>query len=161
MPYVRFYPPADRHVILVHTLGQAQAALNAAQAHGDAIALRSAPGAANYAGLAFLKALFDGAAQACPGARHSVIVDCGTDAALAHRAMVMGFRRIAFSGPGAMRDKLAQIALKCGAKIAPARPPADALDLLDSHDPAGACAAYLQRRKTRKRGKNRALREGD
>ncbi|MEC9453696.1 MAG: hypothetical protein VYE58_01290 [Pseudomonadota bacterium] len=123
--------------------------------------MRSAPGAANYAGLAFLKALFDGAAQACPETRHSVIVDCGADAAVAHRAMVMGFRRIAFSGTGAMRDKLAQIATKCGAGLAPSRTPAYALDLLDSHDPPGVCTAYLRRRIPRKRGNNRALREGD
>jgi len=123
--------------------------------------LRSAPGAARYAGLAFLKALFDGAAQACPEARHSVILDCGGNAALAHRAMVMGFRRIAFTGPGAMRDKLAHIAAKCGAGLAPVRAPADALDLLDSHDSAGSCAAYLESRKARKTGKNRALRQGD
>ena len=126
-----------------------------------AITLRSAPGAARYAGLAFLKALFDDAAQACPKAHHSVILDCGGNAALAHRAMVMGFRRIAFTGPGAMRDKLAHIAAKCGAKLAPTRAPADALDLLDSHDPAGSCAAYLELRKARKTGKNRTLRQGD
>ena len=108
------------------------------------------PGAARYAGLAFLKALFEGAAKACPEARHSVILDCGRDAALAHRAMVMGFRRVAFSGPSAMHRKLAQIAAKCGAGMAPARVPADALDLLDSPDPAGACTAYLERRKAAK-----------
>ncbi len=145
----------------MHTLGDAEAALNAAHAQGIAITLRSAPGAARYAGLAFLKALFDGAARACPEARHSVILDCGADATLAHRAMVMGFRRIAFSGPGAMRTKLAHIAAKCGAALAPARAPAGALDLLDSPDPAGACAEYLGRRTPTKGGKNRALREGD
>ncbi|GEM_PF-2169801 len=136
-------------------------ALNAAHAHGSVITLRSAPGAARYAGLAFLKALFDSAALAYPEARHSVIVDCGGDAALAHRALVMGFRRIAFTGPGAMRDKLVQIAAKCDAKLAPVRAPADALDLLDSHDPAGSCAAYLESRKARKTGKNRTLRQSD
>ena len=126
-----------------------------------AVTLRSAPGAARYAGLTFLKALFDGAAQACPEAHHSVILDCGSDAALAHRAMVMGFRRIAFTGPGAMRDKLAQIAAKCGAKLAPTHAPADTLDLLDSHDPAGSCGAYLELRKTRKTGKNSTLQQGN
>ena len=126
-----------------------------------AITLRSAPGAARYAGLAFLKALFDGAAQSCPKAHHSVILDCGSDAALAHRGMVMGFRRIAFTGPDAMRDKLVYIGAKCGAKLAPPLAPADALDLLDSHNPADSCAAYLELRKARKTGKNRALRQGD
>ena len=105
-----------------------------------------------------MKALFEGAARACPEARHSVILDCGSDAALAHRAMAMGFRRIAFKGPRAMHEKLAAIAAKCGAALAPARAPAGALDLLDSPDPAGACKAYLQRRGG---VKNRALRESD
>ncbi|MDP6473758.1 MAG: hypothetical protein QF449_12195 [Alphaproteobacteria bacterium] len=123
--------------------------------------MRSAPGAARYAGLAFLKALFDGAAAACPDARHTVILDCGNDAALAHRAMVMGFRRIAFSGPRAMGGKLAQIAAKCGARLAPARTPATALDLLDSPDPAGACTAYLERRGGAKRGKRGSGRKSD
>ena len=130
----------------MHTQGDAEAALNAAQRASLAITLHSAPGAAQYAGLAFLKALFDGAARAFPETPHSVIVDCGADAALAHRAMVMGFRRVAFSGPGTMRDKLAYIAAKCGAGLTPARAPAGALALLDSPDPAGACAAYLERR---------------
>lgn len=75
--------------------------------------------------------------------------------------MVMGFRRVAFSGPGAMREKLTRIGAKCGARLAPPRIPANTLDLLDSHDPAGACTTYLEPRKARKRGKNRALREGD
>jgi hypothetical protein len=123
--------------------------------------LRSAPGAARYAGLAFLKALFDGAAKACPEARHTVILDCGGDAALAHRAMVMGFRRIAFSGPRAMDGKLAQIAAKCGARLAPARAPANALDLLDSADPAAACTAYLGRREAARKGKRGSGRKSD
>ena len=161
MPYVRFYPPADTPIILVHTLAHAEAALKAARAQALGIALRSAPGAAHYAGLAFLKALFEGAARACPSAEHSVILDCGADAALAHRALVMGFRRIAFSGPRAMRDKIGQIAAKRGAGLAPARAPAHALDLLDSLDPAGACAAYLERRESPKGGKNKVLRQGD
>ena len=40
-------------------LGDAEAALNAARAQGFATTLRSVPGAARYAGLAFLKALFE------------------------------------------------------------------------------------------------------
>ncbi len=131
--------------------------MQAAYSRGHPVTLRSPPGAAQYAGLAFLNSLFDGAAKTCPEAKHSVILDCGADGALAHRAMAMGFRRIAFSGPRAMRDKLIGIAAKCGAQLAPARTPKGALDLLDSPDLAGALAAYLERRVTAKSGKNRAL----
>jgi len=72
--------------------------------------------------------------------------------------MAMGFSRIAFSGAKAMRAKLADIAAKSGARLASARPPRGALDLLDSPDPAGAAAAYLERGAAAKSGKNRALR---
>ncbi len=120
--------------------------------------MRSAPGAGHYGGLAFLKALFDGAAKAYSEAEYSVILDCGTDAALAHRGIVMGFHRIAFSGAKPMRDKLAKVAAKSGARLAPARPPRDALDLLDSPDPAGTAAAFLERQGAAKSGYNRALR---
>jgi hypothetical protein len=72
--------------------------------------------------------------------------------------MTLGFHRIAFSGPRAMRDKLAAIAAKCGAEPAPARAPQHALDLLDSPDPAAAIAAYLDSRAPAKSAKNRALR---
>ena len=114
-----------------------------ALSYGQAVTLRSAPGATHYCGLAFLKALFDGASKAYPEAEYSVILDCGADAALAHRGIVMGFRRIAFSGKKPMRDKLAAVAVKSGAHLAPARPPRGALDLLDSPDPADAIAVFL------------------
>lgn len=139
----------------MHTLAQAEAALRAGQARGLNITLRSAPGAAHYAGLGFMKALFESAAGTNPRAKHSVILDCGADAALAHRAMVMGFHRIAFSGPRAMRDKIAQIGRKCRAEMAAPRAPSHSLDLLDSHHPEDCAGAYLDRRRAPKRGISR------
>jgi len=136
----------------VHSRAQAEAALWAAQSYGQAITLRSAPGATHYGGLAFLKALFDGAAKAYPKAEYSVILDCGADAALAHRGIAMGFHRIAFSGAKPMRDKLAAVAAKSGARLAPSRPPRGALDLLDSPDPTGATEAFLDRQGSAKSG---------
>ncbi len=135
--------------------------LRAAHTRSTYVTLRSAPGAAHYAGLSFLKALFENAAEANPEVKHSVIIDCGADAALAHRAMTAGFRRIAFSGPRAMRDKLGQVGRKCGAELAPARAPAHILDLLDSPHPEDACGAYLGQPKGPKSRKNTGLRQGD
>jgi len=80
---------------------------------------------------------------------------------LAHRAMVMGFHRIAFSGSRAMRDKLSQIGRKCRAKMAPAAIPTHTLDLLDSPHPAVTCSTYFDRRSALKTRKNTGLRQGD
>ena len=75
--------------------------------------------------------------------------------------MVTGFRRIAFSGPRAMREKLAQIGRKCRAEMAPARAPSHALDLLDSPDPEGTCGTYFDQQRAPKSRKNTGLRQGD
>ena len=76
---------------MVHHLEQARAALAAAAELGCAIELRSAPGAAGYAGVGYLKALGDEVG-------HELLVDCGDDAGLVMAALRTGCRRIAFSG---------------------------------------------------------------
>ena len=142
---------------MIHTLAQAEAALRAAHARSLHVTLRSAPGAANYAGLDFLKPLFETAARSNPEAKHNVIIDCGSDPALAHRAMVMGFQRITFSGPSAMAEKIAQIGKKCGARLVPTRTPAHVLDLLDSPHPENACETYLDQRRAQQTKKKTNL----
>ena len=132
--------------ILVHELAHAQAALEAAARTGSAVTLRSAPGAVAYAGLGYFKALFDDAAAAHAATRHGVVLDCGDDGARAHRALVIGFRQVAYGGPARIGAKLADIAARLGAKIVRGGPPPGALDLRDSGDPLGAATAYLERR---------------
>jgi hypothetical protein len=80
--------------VVVHDRAQAEAALAAAAEVGCAIWLRSAPGAAGYAGVGYLKALGDVLG-------HEIVVDCGDDAGLAMAALRTGCRRLAFSGPAA------------------------------------------------------------
>lgn len=127
----------------MHDLAQARAALEAAARADVAIVLRSAPGAAQYAGLGFLEAVFAEAQAAVPGARSTVTLDCGDDAALAHQALRHGVRDLRFSGPKALREKLAEIAGPLGAQVSAKKPPRHALDLLHSDDPAADCDAYL------------------
>ena len=74
---------------MVHHLEQARAALAAAAEAGCAIELRSAPGAAGYAGVGYLKALGEQAGQ-------ELVIDCGEDAGLAMAALRTGCRRLAF-----------------------------------------------------------------
>ena len=95
---------------MVHHLDQARAALAAAAEIGCAIELRSAPGAAGYAGVGYLKALGDEAA-------HELLIDCGGDAGLVMAALRTGCRRIAFSGTAELGRRLTDMAEQLGATL--------------------------------------------
>jgi len=104
-------------VVVVHHLEQARVALRAAAEAGCSIELRSAPGAAGYAGVGYLKALGDQAG-------HELWIDCGDDAGLVMAALRTGCRRIVFSSGDEMRCRLSDIAEQMGAAlIAEARTP--------------------------------------
>ena len=95
---------------MVHHLEQARASLRAATEAGCAIQLRSAPGAAGYAGVGYLKALGDQAG-------HELLVDCGDDAGLVMAALRTGCRRIVFSGGDEVRRRLSDMAEQLGAAL--------------------------------------------
>ena len=140
---------ARRPAIVVHDLDQATAALRAAAAAGVPVTLWSAPGAASYAGLAFLRAVFEKAAEAVPEADHDAIVDCRGSGALAHEALSRDFGGVAFTGRGAMRKTLQAIADGQGNRLVTAGPGRRALDLAHSSDPARKSADYLANRRAR------------
>jgi hypothetical protein len=96
--------------VVVHHLEQAQTALAAAAELGCAIELRSAPGAAGYAGVGYLKALGDELGR-------ELLVDCGDDAGLVMAALRTGCRRIAFSGSDELACQLADMAAQFGAVL--------------------------------------------
>lgn len=97
-------------VVVVHHLEQARAALRAAAEVGCAVQLRSAPGAAGYAGVGYLKALGDQVG-------HELLIDCGDDAGLAMAALRTGCRRLAFSGSEELGRRLADMADQVGATL--------------------------------------------
>jgi hypothetical protein len=97
-------------VVVVHHLDQARAVLAAAAELGCAIALRSAPGAAGYAGVGYLKALGDAVG-------HELLIDCGDDAGLVMAALRTGCRRIAFSGSVEQARRLCDMAGQLGATL--------------------------------------------
>ena len=138
---------ARRPAIVVHDLYQATAALGAAAAAGVAVTLWSAPGAASYAGLGFLGAIFDKAAEAVPGADHEVVIDCGGSGVLAHEALSRGLGGVAFTGRGAMRATLQAIAAAEGRRLVTAGPGRGALDLAQASDPERESADYLANRR--------------
>ena len=130
-------------VIVVHDLEQAVGALRAAAAAGVAVTLWSAPGAAAYAGLGFLRGVFEQAREAVPEADHDVVVDCAASGVLAHEALSRGFAAVAFSGRGTMRKTLQAIADGRGRRLVTTGPGQGALDLAHSSQPERDAAAFL------------------
>ena len=115
-----------------------RAALDAAEELGVPLVLRTAPGAAAYAGPRYLKRLVE---RAAGGGAVEALIDCGDDAGLALTALDAGWRRVLFTGKPAVRAKLAAIAAKRGSQVSAARAPA--LDLLGISEPAAACREFL------------------
>ena len=141
---------ARRPAIVVHDLDQAIGALKAAAAAGVPVTLWSAPGAVSYAGLGFLRAVFEQAREAVPEADHDAVVDCRGSAVLAHEALSRGFAHVAFSGRGAMRKTLQAIADGQNGRLITAGPGRGALDLVHSTDPERNSAAFLSKRRVRR-----------
>ena len=120
---------------MVHHLEQARAALAAAAEAGCAIQLRSAPGAAGYAGVGYLQALGEQAG-------HELLIDCGDDAGLVMAALRTGCRRLVFSGSEEIWRRLHDMAGQLGAELL-AEPHAPDMLILQPEDDA---AAALRRR---------------
>jgi fructose/tagatose bisphosphate aldolase len=121
--------------ILFYNLDHARAAVAAATDLNIPITLQSAPGAAAYAGVGFLKAVVDEAGVS------DAVIDCGTDAGTAMAALRAGWTRLVFSGDEAMTAKLTDMASQVGATVGASG--AGALDLLDVADPSEACRKFL------------------
>ncbi len=130
-------------VIVFHNLEHARAALAAALEVDVAVILRSAPGAAAYAGAGYLKAIADAAAKDHPDARVSWVIDCGADAGTALGALRIGWKKLRFSGPESLREKLTDIAAQQNATVTGEAVGETVLDLLDHHDPAATCRDVL------------------
>jgi hypothetical protein len=123
--------------VVVHHLEQAQGALAAAAELGCAIRLRSAPGAAAYAGVGYLEALGEAVG-------HEILIDCGDDPGIVMAALRAGCRRLAFSGAAATARRLRQMAEQTGAILVHETAAPDALDLTPDDDAAAMVRARLE-----------------
>ena len=110
--------PAGRpRAVVIHSLAHARRALAAAAKVGAAVRLRSAPNAAAYAGAAWFQEVVRQAADAYPGVAVEASLDCGDHAGLALGALRQGIRLVRFTGPRAVRDRIAAIARGSGGAL--------------------------------------------
>ena len=101
------------------------------------IRLRSAPDAAAYAGVGYLRALGEAAG-------HELLIDCGDDAGLVMAALRTGCRRLAFSGPAAVSQRLAEMAAQVGAWYRHEGQAPGVLCLSPDDDARSRCRAWLR-----------------
>ena len=104
-----------------HDLAGARAAV---AFHRDAAALRllTPSGAAGQAGPAYYWEILRRLKSDHPAIDVQGILDCGDDAAMAHAALVMGWRDLVLSGKATARARIAALAEERGATVRARRP---------------------------------------
>ena len=132
---------ALRAAFVIHDLGQAIAALEAASALDRPVGLWSAQGAGIYACAGWFAAVERQARAAVPKARAEFVLDCAERADLTQEAFRAGIKGACFTGTASVAARLADIAGTWRAKLYRSRP--KALDLLREEEPAVACRRYL------------------
>jgi delta 1-pyrroline-5-carboxylate dehydrogenase len=132
----------DAPVIVVHSLGQAVAALTAAAKCDGPLVLASASGAGSYVGPGWFGELVSVAREAVPGAHFSALLDCGDDVGAALAAIRSEIEGVVFIGRTDVARRLADIARQHGVQLLTGRP-VPALDLIDDFF---ASPEFLERR---------------
>jgi len=103
--------------IVVANLKEARAALDAARASGEKVALATEPDAAIQYGVLYFVQLAERLHAEYPELKLRLAVDCGDRADLAHAAMQLGLRHLVFRGDPMMAQKLADIASGLGVRL--------------------------------------------
>lgn len=104
--------------------------------------IRTAPGAAEYAGVQFLWDLIE-LELAQSGHYTDVVLDCGENPATVLGALRTGWKNIGFKGLPVLQEKVASLLNQCGGKMI-ALDEGPVLDLRYSADPATDCTCWLE-----------------
>ncbi|MDM7945139.1 MAG: hypothetical protein QUV20_02300 [Oceanibaculum nanhaiense] len=116
--------PQQERAVIVRTLAEALAVLDAAGEAGVAVTLLSPPGAAGTMGAGFWQALVAAAAEERPDARFAALLDCGPWPGFALAALRQGVKALVFTGNPETLARLRGIAERQGASILGQAPPA-------------------------------------
>jgi hypothetical protein len=133
--------------IIIHSLEDARAALQAASELGTRLVLRSAPGAGSYGGVAWFERLVAAALAEFPAVEASAVLDCGDApghvlAAIRWTSQPGRVRLIlGFTGDPETASRLVDIAGQSGLQLI--RDVEPGLDLRDARDPLAACRDWL------------------
>jgi hypothetical protein len=117
-------------VVIIHSLGQAVAALTVGARAGRPVVLASAPSAGGYAGPGWFAAVVTAAREAVPEAQFASLLDCGDNVGAALAAIRAEVEGVIFTGRADVARRLADIAGQHGVRFE-AKHPAGALDLGD------------------------------
>jgi hypothetical protein len=120
--------PSRQPVVIIHSLAQAIAALNAATRAGRPIVLASAPDAGGYGGPGWFGSLVAAAREAVPEAKFSALLDCGDNVGAALAAIRSEIEIVVFTGRRDVARRLADIARQHCVRLNTGRPAAT-LDL--------------------------------
>jgi len=131
-------------VIVVHSLVQAIAALNAAARASRTVLLTSAPGAGSYVGPGWFGSMVVAAREAVPEACFSTLLDCGDNVGAALAAIRSEIEGVVFTGRTDVARRLADIAHQHGVRFVTERP----LAPLDLGDDFFASSEILEQRCT-------------
>jgi hypothetical protein len=105
--------------VVIASLPEARAALEAARSSGVAVDLESPPDAASIYGVLWFAELNRALLSEFPGVPFSLTLDCGSRGDLAHAALVEGIKRIRFSGHPDVMRALESIAAQLSAAVLP------------------------------------------
>jgi hypothetical protein len=103
--------------IIIASLAEARAALEAARSSGVAAELESPPDAASIYGVLWFAELNRALIAEFLGLPFSLTLDCGNRADLAHAALVEGIKRIRFRGHPESAKALSDVAEQLGATV--------------------------------------------
>jgi len=133
--------PPPPGAIVVHSLADARAALDAAIAAGATVHLFSPPGFASYGGVGLFHALVRAVGARDADGRVTMILDCDDAPGHVLSGLREGVRDFVFTGRGSARERLRAILDREGARLWPR--PKQALDLGAVDDRDAACCAWL------------------
>ena len=128
--------------VIVHTLAETCAAMQASAELQSPLTLHSPPNASRSLGVGYFLAMIESARRQVPAAKSLAVLDCGTAPGLALAALKAGAEGVRLACSPHVMKKVAEIATQSGASLF-LDLPHDIIDLGKIADPLAATRALL------------------